>query len=151
MVEYNIEALFLDVDSTLLTSGFTVSNINIRSIMRLRKTGVKIILASGRPLAALAKFVKMLSLESYVLILNGGCVVDLLNNDIIFLSEMSQEYIPTVASVAKEYGVSPCIYTPESWYVENVDDNVMLEIRRSESDREYCPLIKFQGQSSKFS
>ncbi|MBW7943698.1 MAG: HAD family phosphatase, partial [Candidatus Kuenenia stuttgartiensis] len=93
MTKKPIEAIFLDVDGTLLTSVFTISKKNVEALKRLQKAGVKIFLASGRPFAALAKIVDILSLPSYAIILNGGCIVSN-NNEFMYSCEISQECAP---------------------------------------------------------
>ena len=57
------KAIALDLDGTLLNSKKEVSNKNKEIIMKAAKAGVKIILASGRPVPGIKKIAKQLHLE----------------------------------------------------------------------------------------
>ena len=58
------KAIALDLDGTLLNSKKEVSNKNKEIIMKAAKAGVKIILASGRPVPGIKKIAKQLKQES---------------------------------------------------------------------------------------
>lgn len=69
--------LALDMDGTLLTTDKKVSKNTEAAIKAAEKKGVKIVLASGRPLDGLNRYLEELDLikgEDYVLSFNGGLV-----------------------------------------------------------------------------
>lgn len=69
--------LALDMDGTLLTTDKKVSKNTEAAIKAAEEKGVKIVLASGRPLDGLNRYLEELDLkkgEDYVLSFNGGLV-----------------------------------------------------------------------------
>ena len=60
------KAIALDLDGTLLNSKKEISKNNKETIMKAAKAGVKIILASGRPVPGVKKIAEQLHLRSTV-------------------------------------------------------------------------------------
>lgn len=67
----------VDMDGTLLKEDKTVSDITKKSINRALKRGVKVVLASGRPIEGIEKYLEELNLtgkDDYVLSFNGAII-----------------------------------------------------------------------------
>lgn len=72
-----IKLLALDLDGTLLNSDKQVSAENQKALRAARKKGVKVVLTTGRPLAAIGEFLKDLDLiddNEFAITFNGGLV-----------------------------------------------------------------------------
>lgn len=64
----------LDMDGTLLKEDKTISNRTRKTLEKARERGIKIVLASGRPIEGLSKYLEELNLlseDDYVLSYNG--------------------------------------------------------------------------------
>jgi Cof subfamily protein (haloacid dehalogenase superfamily) len=113
--------LALDMDGTLLTTDKKVSKNTEEAIKAAEAKGVKIVLASGRPLDGLNRYLEELDLlkgEDYVLSFNGGLVqntkgkivskVSLKGSDLKYIYEVSTKLnINIHAFSAKEGLIAP--------------------------------------------
>ena len=73
------KALALDLDGTLTDHNKKVPENNKKAIDRAIEKGIKIILASGRPLFGITPVARELGLDKkggYILAYNGGSIVD---------------------------------------------------------------------------
>jgi Cof subfamily protein (haloacid dehalogenase superfamily) len=85
--------LVLDMDDTLLTDDHKISEENKEMIYQAREKGVHVILASGRPTAAMTSFAKELNLDSYMISYNGAVITDLKDDTILFEQTLTKEQI----------------------------------------------------------
>jgi len=88
--------LVLDLDDTLLTDDYQISNRNKTRLLEAQKRGVYVVLASGRPTQAMMKYAKELELDkynSYIISYNGGIITDIKNDNSIFEQTLSIEEI----------------------------------------------------------
>jgi Cof subfamily protein (haloacid dehalogenase superfamily) len=145
----SIDAVLLDLDETLVASDLSISDQNRATLRQAQESGVRIILASGRPLASVAKLAEELPVEPVVVASNGGCVVDILKKKILLSHPMDTRTIAEVTGIAYANGASPSVISPTEWFVERIDQNIELEIERSSTsptvmafDRLSPPLIK---------
>lgn len=72
-----IKLLALDLDGTLLTSDKRISARNKEALQAASQKGVKIVLTTGRPLAAIGSFLEELDLlheDDYAITFNGGLI-----------------------------------------------------------------------------
>jgi Cof subfamily protein (haloacid dehalogenase superfamily) len=85
--------LVLDMDDTLLTDDHKISDENKEMIFQARIKGVHVILASGRPTAAMTSFAKELKLDSYMISYNGAVITDLKDDTTLFEQTLTKEQI----------------------------------------------------------
>ena len=77
MAEYRL--LVLDLDGTLTNSKKEISTRNLDTLLRLQQTGVRLVLASGRPTYGIAPLAEKLQMKHYggcILSYNGGEIID---------------------------------------------------------------------------
>ena len=85
----------IDMDGTLLNEEKKISDANYHAIQKAKKAGVKIVLATGRPLNGIKKYLKHLNLtgdEDYAVVYGGAVVQSIktekcLVNNILDLSD----------------------------------------------------------------
>lgn len=131
----------LDMDGTLLTTDKKVSERTEAAIKAAEEKGVKIVLASGRPLLGLNRYLEELDLlkgEDYVLSFNGGLVqntrtaeivskVSLKGADLKYIYEISKELnINIHAFSAKDGLITPknSKYTEYEAEINGIDINI---------------------------
>lgn len=131
----------LDMDGTLLTTDKKVSERTKSAIKAAEEKGVKIVLASGRPLIGLNRYLEELELtkdEDYVLSFNGGLVqntnteeivskVSLKGSDLKYIYEISRELnINIHAFSAKDGLITPknSEYTEHEAKINGIDINI---------------------------
>jgi Cof subfamily protein (haloacid dehalogenase superfamily) len=147
-MQISVEAIFIDLDGTLLASDLSVSERCATSLRRARETGVRVFLASGRHATNVAKLVEALQVDPYALVSNG-CALNVATGEAVFFHPFSRNTWVRLANLAQRYGASPIIHAPTEWFIECIDENIQLEISRCgitptilKFDRVTTPIIK---------
>lgn len=97
----------LDMDGTLLTSEKTISKRTKRAIAEARQRGVKVVLASGRPLDGMQAKLTELNIEGdneFVVYFNGSMVKELGTNKLIHTAIIDGKRAKQVAALAQQLG-----------------------------------------------
>lgn len=111
----------LDMDGTLLNNENKISSANYEAIQQARENGVKIVLASGRPLVGFKKYLEELDLiskEDYAVAFNGALVQSSEGGEIIskttltlddykYLYELSKELKVNIHALTETTVISP--------------------------------------------
>lgn len=121
----DIKAIVLDIDGTLLNDQKEISEKTKDSLLRAQESGVKVVLASGRPLAAMLKFSKELNMEQHhglLLSNNGACVTDCSTTETLFSQSISDEVGKEILAHLENFEVKPMIANNDYMYVNNVYD-----------------------------
>ncbi|WP_143805057.1 HAD-IIB family hydrolase, partial [Oenococcus oeni] len=73
-----IKLITIDIDGTLLSSGQQVPKENIQAIRQAVNQGIKIVIASGRPLSGILPWLKIIGVpkadDQFVIAFNGGVI-----------------------------------------------------------------------------
>lgn len=99
----------LDMDGTLLRGDKTISDTTKSALERAREKGVKVVLASGRPLDGLTRYLEELDLigeEEYVLSFNGALVQNTKTKQIIAKTALDGRDVKYLYNLSKEVGVN---------------------------------------------
>lgn len=99
----------LDMDGTLLREDKTISATTKKAIDRAREKGVKVVLASGRPLDGLKSYLAELDLigeEEYVLSFNGALVQNTKTKEIIAKTALDGRDVKYLYNISREIGVN---------------------------------------------
>lgn len=124
----------LDMDGTLLNSQKQISLRTQQAIAKAREQGIKVVLASGRPLAGMQDKLELLNLTSpqdYVLHYNGSMVQNVGTGDVIYQQIIDGRSAKRVARLAKELGVNTHAFsqihgliTPKTSQYTEVEANI---------------------------
>lgn len=79
--------LVLDLDGTLTNSKKEISPRNLRTLLRLQQSGVRLVLASGRPtygIVPLAEQLQMKEHNGYILSYNGGEIINWNTGELLY-------------------------------------------------------------------
>ena len=107
------KALALDLDGTLTDREKKVPAGNKEAIAKAIDAGVKVILASGRPLFGITPIARELELDKkggYILAYNGVCIVDCKTGKQMSATIMPQDCIADICSLARANGVYALTY-----------------------------------------
>lgn len=99
----------IDMDGTLLREDKTISEHTKSIIEQAKKQGVKIVLASGRPLEGLEPYLDELGLTSaddYVICYNGAIVQNVATREIISRTTLDGQDLKDLYQVSKELQVN---------------------------------------------
>lgn len=127
----DIKLIATDMDGTLLTDKHEVSENNIKKIKEAQQKGVKFILASGRPLYGMTKFIKPLDLDKYqgyLIAFNGGIIYDCQNKSVIFSQALENKQVEFLYEKAKEFNTSLLVYIDKDIYIYNPNPSALKEV-----------------------
>ena len=130
LVKEQTKLLFLDLDGTLLNSEKQVSEGNRAALEEARQAGHKIILCSGRPLSAMKKIIKSLSLDKegcYAICYNGALIYDTFQQKALFSSPLSAEEVEFIWGEADKIGL----------YAQTYDSSFLLTRKDCKEFRTY--------------
>ena len=99
----------IDMDGTLLNDERQISPENYEAIQKARQNGVKIVLASGRPLVGFKRYLEELHLiseEDYVVAFNGAIVQSTGGNKIISKTTLGLEDYKELYELSKDLKVN---------------------------------------------
>lgn len=142
MLKY--ELLALDLDGTLTNSKKHVSPKNKEYISKAQDMGVKVILASGRPVIGITSVADELQLRvrgGYILANNGGHIIDCRTGKDLVKRTIPMEYVHDICEVIRRYEVFPLCYNETGVICENDTDQYVLK----EGYNNGIPVIKVQS------
>lgn len=121
----DLKAIVLDIDGTLLNDQKEISPRTRDSLLRAQEAGIKVVLASGRPISAMQRFSEELKMQQHnglLLSYNGACVTDCATNETLFSQSMSDEVGKEILTHLANFEVKPMIAHQDYMYVNNVYD-----------------------------
>lgn len=124
----SIKVLALDIDGTLTNNKKEITPITREAIKRAADKGVKIVIASGRPLKGIVPVADKLGLKEmggYVLSFNGGRITDYKSGEIIHDEKLPGEYIKEIYDLSAENHVNIMSYEGDDVISENIDDEYL--------------------------
>jgi len=128
----------LDMDGTLLNGENKISSANFNAIQKARENGVKVVLASGRPLLGFKRYLEELNLISeneYAVAFNGALVQSSEGTEIISKTTLTIEDYKYLYKLSKELEVDIDAIT-ESKVISPKDN----EYTRRESKLNHIPI-----------
>lgn len=122
--------LVVDMDDTLLTDDHKISNENKEMLLKAQEIGVYVVLASGRPTAAMIEFAKELQCDinnSYMISFNGAVITDLKEDKIIFEHALTQKQIHSLYDFSQENNTHIITYVDEKIISETNSEFIDIE------------------------
>ena len=121
-----IKAIIMDIDGTLV-DGKTqqIPPQTLQALYKVQENGVKLVLASGRPINGMMHLAHQLKMDEYhgmCVAYNGAKVFDVETKDVLFDQTMSVETGRAILHHLKNFDVRPFIVKGEYAYVTNVYD-----------------------------
>ena len=99
MSDMKYKVLALDLDGTLTNSEKKITDRTKESIFKAMEKGVKVVLASGRPVLGIERLAKELRLDEYggyILAYNGGEIIDAKTGEAVVKSSVPMELLPEI-------------------------------------------------------
>lgn len=130
-MQYKI--IVLDLDGTLTNSKKEITKPTLDALIDIQKSGLKVVLASGRPTPGIVKLADELKLDefgSYILSYNGAKIINWKTKEVIFQKTLPLSVIPDLYQTAVEENVGIISY--EEGHVisgTEIDDYMRLEAK----------------------
>ncbi|WP_294616599.1 Cof-type HAD-IIB family hydrolase [uncultured Bacteroides sp.] len=143
--------LVLDLDGTLTNSKKEISPRNLRTLLRLQQSGIRLVLASGRPtygIAPLAEQLQMKEHNGYILSYNGGEIIDWSTGELLYKNLLPDDVLPVLYQAAADHKQAILTYDNEFILTEHPDDPYVvkeaflnkMQIRRTDNFLQDAPL-----------
>lgn len=117
--------LVLDVDGTLLNNELEITARTSTALLKAQQTGVKIVLASGRPSHGIMPLAEKLELGNYggfVVSYNGCQIIKTENGEISFERRINPEMLPYLKRKASKKGFSFFTYNGDILITDSPDN-----------------------------
>ncbi|MBV8214135.1 MAG: HAD family phosphatase [Verrucomicrobia bacterium] len=124
----------IDVDGTLLDGTHRLRNEVKEAVNRLADSGVKVVLATARGPQAVVEIVQQFGFAPALICFSGGWIGELDSMSMRPANVRLDRRLATdlAAAILKEainQGVEPNVFTPDSWRVRRLTDEIAEEIR----------------------
>lgn len=117
--------LVIDVDGTLLNSNKEISKRTLYTLRNVQQTGVRIVIASGRPTYGLRSIARQLELNNYggfILSYNGCQIIDAQTDDVIFEKRINPELLPYLEKKSRKNGFAIFTYKEDAIITDTPND-----------------------------
>lgn len=111
-----IALVLADVDGTLVTHDKILTERAKDAVRRLRETGIRFAVTSGRPPKGMKMVNDALHLDTPIAGFNGG-VFTQPDGTVISSRTLSREAAEKTIQIIRKHGLVAWLYTPEEWYV----------------------------------
>lgn len=131
-----IKLIAVDLDGTLLTSSNTILPETARTLQVASSQGIKVVLASGRPLSGVMPFASQLNLsgkDQYAVVFNGA-VLQNLAGGILMNQEMDYQDFNTMLRLQRLARVNVHFETTECFWTCDHDLSVQMQINAALTD-----------------
>lgn len=122
----------IDVDGTLVNDSGELTELTRVALLRAQEEfGIRLIIASGRPLAGLRGIAQELQLErysGYLMPFNGGEVYNCRLANPIAQASLGSETIASLYDLAQEHGLNILTYTSEDEIISECIDDPYLQL-----------------------
>ena len=122
----------VDMDGTLLREDKTISDRTKEAIRGAVQKGVKVVLASGRPIEGLERYLNELELTSendYVMSFNGSLIQNVKTRQIVSKNILKGGDLKKLYALSKEIGVNIHAFTKQGCITPKMNEYTQLEGR----------------------
>lgn len=120
-----VKLIALDLDGTTLNSKNQLTEYTQETLESAVKQGIRVVIATGRPLVALPEVVTSVSGIEYAITSNGAAIVDLNTKDILHKNNIEEKAMEHIYKMLKQHDFMTEIFIHGKAYVEkNIFDNL---------------------------
>lgn len=127
----NIKLIGIDLDGTLLDSNKIISEENIIAIKKVSSLGIKVILATGRPLNQIVttyhKELGLFNPDQEFVGYNGSAILNVYNNEFISQDMMNLENVKEVFSFSEKCNAACYAYLSDVLLYNHLNEYVLKE------------------------
>lgn len=132
----NYEAVVINLGGTLVNSRQQISRRNLDVLKQAARSGVHVVLSSGRPAPGMRREERELELPKYggyLICYNGAEIIECRPKGLLRRETMPVDYYHTICHIARKYNVAALSFSHTGVITEKPDDEYV--IREADSDR----------------
>ncbi|HLV09049.1 MAG TPA: Cof-type HAD-IIB family hydrolase [Halanaerobiales bacterium] len=114
--------LVMDLDGTIVGENNSVSEETIKTIARLKKMGLQVIVATGRMLCSALPIINKLGLTGPMITYNGAYIKDTYHNTVLYHKTIDLELAREILEEAEEKDLHINLYIDDRLYVAREDE-----------------------------
>lgn len=133
----DIKLIVTDLDGTLLSGPFSVSERNIHAMQSASEQGIRIAIASGRTRSELTPILQQLPFLDYLIQANGATVTDLKTDKILLSRDIPYKQWVRLRGLLRSYGAVYMTYCQGASYIES---DILLHFNRIDPSGEIVAL-----------
>lgn len=123
MTQYKLIAL--DLDDTLLNSHLDVSVKNREAILKAKKQGVEVTLATGRMYRSALPIARKLQIDIPLITYQGALIKDPRNDEVIINRPVPMDYAMEIIERGYQLGYHTNVYLDDNLYIDKVTDEAI--------------------------
>lgn len=120
MGKNNIKLIATDLDGTFLNSSSSISDFNKKIFQSIIKSGIEIILSTGRPFNGMKRYKDMIENDNYSIVFNGAIIADTYGN-FIYNRVIDENTSKSICNLYKKYDVYLHVYSGNKYIVSEPD------------------------------
>ena len=136
----------VDLDGTLLNSYGEVSDKNKEAVKKAMDNGIKIVLASGRPMESVRSISLDINASPYIICGNGAIVYDIENDEAIYENYLDKEKVLKIIKICEENSIYCSVYTEKTIIAKSLNYNVLYynyeNAKKEESKRTHINIVE---------
>lgn len=128
MIKDEVKVIAVDLDGTLLDNQGNIQELTKKALLQLQERGIKVVMASGRPINGMLKYARQLRLENYggvIVSYNGAVAYDMNEDRKLFETPIDKELVAEVLQSLEGREIYPMVEDGEYMLVENVYEGVV--------------------------
>lgn len=144
-----LKTIVLDLDGTLLNDEKKISPKTKKALMDAQASGIKLILASGRPTPAMYHLAKELEMDKhhgFLISFNGACVTDCETGEEIYNQHVDPSIAKDLFNHLKKFDVIPMIADDKYMYVNNVYNHLLNPRSHVDNDGSMINIIEYEAR-----
>ncbi len=132
-----IKMIATDIDGTILPYGGEFSPALKECIKNLTKSGIKVVLVTGRMHSSTVPIAKILGLETPVISYQGGLVKEI-NGKTLCQANLNEDYAKEIIKWARENNIHLNLYRDDELFVEEDNEIIQYYIKGKFVDYRVC-------------
>lgn len=115
----------IDLDGTMLNSYGIVTQNTKEKIKEVIQKGVKVVIASGRPIDSIKAIAEEIGSKEYFIGGNGAIIYDIKKDEIIYEKFLNKQKVLEIIDLCEENSINYNVYTEKTILAKNLKFNVL--------------------------
>ena len=110
--------LVVDIDGTLVGRGRSISAEDREALAKVRNSGIRVSLSTGRAVRACLRIIDQLSLDGYHIFFDGASVSGLSQGDEVYAQPISREVVKQMVEFAHQHEIDLELHSSTHYFAE---------------------------------